>query len=45
MVTHFYAIEYISAMDYEENGVPKYYMDIHNCQPYYASISDLLSVK
>lgn len=38
VVTHFYAIEYISAMGYEEDGAPKYYMDIKNCTPYYSSL-------
>lgn len=31
-------------MEYMENGVPMYYMDIKNCLPYYARLSDLLTV-
>lgn len=42
VVTHYYTIEYISAYDYEPCGMPKYYIDIKNCQPYYACLDNLL---
>lgn len=45
MVSHYYTIEYLGAIDYEESGAPKYYIDIKNCRPYYSSILDLLSYK
>ena len=41
IVTHYYTIEYISAVEYKSNGSPKYYIDIENCKPYYASVPDL----
>ena len=41
MVTHYYTIEYISALEYKSNGSPNFYIDIENCKPYYASVADL----
>lgn len=41
MVTHYYTIEYLSAVEYKSDGSPKFYIDIENCKPYYASVLDL----
>ena len=45
VVTHYYTIEYLSAIEYNEDGSPSFYTDIKNCKPYYASVSDLSRAK
>ena len=45
IVSHYYSIEYMTAMNYNEDGTPECYMDIKNCTPYYSSLEDLLSIK
>lgn len=45
IVSHYYTLEYLGAMEYMNCGTPKYYIDIKNCLPYYASVSGILSVK
>lgn len=44
VVTHYYTIQYISAMEYQEDGSPEFYIDIKNCKPYFASLTDVLSL-
>lgn len=43
VVSHYYTIEYISAVDYQKCGTPKFYIDVQNCTPYYARSSKLFS--
>ena len=45
VVTHYYAIEYLTAMDYHEDGSPMCYLDIKNCTPYYSNLSNLMSIR
>lgn len=42
IVSHYYTIEYISAVDYMQCGAPKYYLDVKNCIPYYADSGKLI---
>ena len=43
VVTHYYTIEYLGAMEYKEDGSPHTYFDIKNCTPYYSSLERLLT--